>query len=338
MAKKQHQVRGIKRSSTLKVQRQVLLLRCLSQHSAPADELIKQVNSLMLEAYPQAAKAAFRHDLRTLRDVFNCEIDYRAGQGYELVSVGDLALLELSDDEIRGLRYLHAQFPVQATLPEHSYVRRLIDHLIDLLPLERRGALNTAEPLLGQSGPRTVYQYDHGVVRAIRRAIKQRRELCFQYQPSLRPGEEYHRVAPQNIFTRDSHLYLLAYCIEGPRDMAERVGGYVDYRVDYMLPDTVEVLPKVLPRKLPARKTWVVRYQLDANVARNRHVAHWFADTHIDYLEDGSALVEAHVYNLWQTCQILMRYKGACTVLEPTELVEMMRDAARQILQCYGDD
>ncbi|HBW50618.1 MAG TPA: WYL domain-containing protein [Herpetosiphon sp.] len=329
------QARGIKRSSVMKVQRQMLLLRCLGSGPKTSDALIDEVNSQMLEAYPKAAREALRHDLRALREVFGCVIEYTASVGYRLVSVGDLALLNLTNDEIAALRFLDATYTANSTLPDHQQVRRLVERIIDFLPIERRGALNVGEPILQQAGPVAPYEHDPQIMRSLRKALAQRREIRFRYTSSQRDGEETHRVGPVNIFTRDGHMYLLGYCFDGPQQMVERVGRYVDYRIDYISKNSLTILPRVLPPALPKRPTWTVKYELRDVVARNKKVAHWFADTDIQYRDDGSALVTATVHNLWQTRQILLRYLENCRVLEPPELIDMMRATAQGLRDLY---
>ncbi len=333
----EHVARGIKRSSALKIQRQLLLIRCLCRRPLTSEALIDEVNLLMLDAYPKAAREAFRHDLRALREIFGCVIAYAAGIGYQLVSVGDLALLDLSVDEIAALRFLDSIYNATSNnLPEYQHVRQLVARIVDLLPVDQRGALNEGEPTVRLAGPQTPYPYDVATLRLLRRGLTLRREVRFRYQPSLRPDEEAHRIAPINLFTRDSHLYLLAYCLDGPAGMEERVGGFVDYRVDYIVKGSVVVSPKVLPPTLPKRPIWTICYELAPEVARKGRVAHWFSDTQIEYRPDGSALVTATVHNLWQTRQILLRYLDSCMVLEPPELVALMREAAQKLSQKYA--
>jgi predicted DNA-binding transcriptional regulator YafY len=332
----EHLARGIKRSSALKIQRQLLLLRCLCREPLTSEALIAEVNQLMLDAYPNAAREAFRHDLRALRELFGCVIVYAAGVGYRLVSVGDLALLDLSIDEIAALRFLDSVYNASNNLPEYQQVRQLVARIVDLLPIDQRGALNEGEPTIQLAGPHTPYPHDVATLRALRRGMTLRREVRFRYQSSLRPEEEAHRIAPVNLFTRDSHVYLLAYCLEGPAGMEERVGGFVDYRVDYIVKGSVQVSPKVLPPTLPKRPIWTIRYELSPEVASKGRVAHWFANTQIQYRADGSALVTATVHNLWQTRQILLRYLDSCLVLDPPELVALMREAAQKLGQKYA--
>jgi proteasome accessory factor C len=334
MMPEKQQARGIKRSSLLKVQRQLLLLRCLGRGVLAADELIDGVNIMMLDAYPQAAREALRHDLRALRESFGCVIQHTAA-GYRLLSVGELALLELSSEEIAALRFLDSAYTSVNQVPEHQQVRRLVARIVDLLPTERRGALNAGEPTLQVAGPQTPYPHDGATLRQIRKALAMRHEIRFSYRPSVRPGEERHRAGPVNLFTRDSHLYLLGYCYDGPHEMLERVGNYVDYRVDYIVPGSLAVLPRVLPPELPKRPVWTLQYELNEEIARNGRVAHWFSDTVIEYRDNGTALVTATIHNLWQARQILLRYMENCRVLQPPELVAMMAETAQKLGVLY---
>jgi len=334
MAAEKRHARGIKRSSLLKVQRQLTLLRCLGRGAMTSDDLIQAVNAMMPEAYPPAAREALRHDLRALREAFGCVIQHTAA-GYQLMSVGELALLDLSAEDIAALRFLDSAYAGASPLPEHQQVRRLVARIVDLLPTERRGALNAGEPTLQLAGPQTPYPHDGATLRQLRKALAQRREIRFAYRPSLRPGEEAHRAAPVNLFTRDSHLYLLGYCYDGPHEMAERVGNYVDYRVDYIVPGSLAVLPRVLPPELPRRPMWTLQYELSADIARNRRIAHWFSDTQIEYRDNGTALVTATIHNLWQARQILLRYMDNCRVLQPPELVTMMAETAQKMYALY---
>jgi predicted DNA-binding transcriptional regulator YafY len=92
------------------------------------------------------------------------------------------------------------------------------------------------------------------------------------------------------------------------------------------------------PDERPPQPTFRLVYELDPAVARNRDLARWFPDTEIMYRDDGSALVSAQITNLWQARQILMRYIQYCQVLEPPELVEMMRHTAAQLVKRYEVD
>jgi proteasome accessory factor C len=96
------------------------------------------------------------------------------------------------------------------------------------------------------------------------------------------------------------------------------------------------MLPEQIPEQRPPQPLYQLVYVLAPAVARNRDVAHWFPNTVIVYRDDGSALVTAQATNLWQARQILMRYIEHCQVLEPPELVELMRQTIAGLAALYG--
>jgi predicted DNA-binding transcriptional regulator YafY len=56
----------------------------------------------------------------------------------------------------------------------------------------------------------------------------------------------------------------------------------------------------------------------------------------VTFLPDGSAEISAEVSDLWQARQILLRYREHCTVLEPAELVQMMRESVTLLQERYS--
>lgn len=141
-------------------------------------------------------------------------------------------------------------------------------------------------------GPHTQSHIQQSTIDHIRQAIGHR-FLHFTYRPSYRTGPEAHRVVPLELFVRDSHTYLLAYCPTVPRTMEECYGGYVEFRVDQMVPHSVHRDPRHVPPILPARPRWTVVYWLSPAVASSETVAAWLPDTHITYNDDHSATVTA---------------------------------------------
>jgi predicted DNA-binding transcriptional regulator YafY len=109
----------------------------------------------------------------------------------------------------------------------------------------------------------------------------------------------------------------------------------VEYRLERIVRKTAQLLPTMIPAKRPAQPTYRLVYKLDAAVARRKDLATFFPDSQITYHDDDTATVEAVVTNLWTTRQVLLRYGGACVVIEPPELIEMFRETAREIAAKY---
>jgi predicted DNA-binding transcriptional regulator YafY len=53
---------------------------------------------------------------------------------------------------------------------------------------------------------------------------------------------------------------------------------------------------------------------------------------------DGSAIIRAQTSDLWQARQILLRYREHCRVLEPPELIALMRESIERMAELYRTD
>jgi predicted DNA-binding transcriptional regulator YafY len=333
---------GTKRSSWLIFRRRLSLIRMLLRGPHTREELIAAVNQDMQgEGYVGDTASALKHDLDALKDEYGCRVVYqRASKRYALEDLGDLALLDLPDTSLEALAFLEASFPEGAALPEHASIRDLLDRVLLLLPAERREQQRGRRAILSlQISDSPASRIEPSVVATVKRAILQRQELSFAYRSPRADGATIqHRVAPYEIvFRPEGHVYLDATLLEvTPRDPAAPIPSPVHYRLDRMVPGSLEILPTVLPPIRPQPPAYPLRYRLSAEVARRRDVATHFPSAAIDYHDDGSATVTAVTTNLWQARQTLLRYGPACTVLEPVELVELFRSAIREMAANYG--
>jgi predicted DNA-binding transcriptional regulator YafY len=79
-----------------------------------------------------------------------------------------------------------------------------------------------------------------------------------------------------------------------------------------------------------------LRYHLSANIARQRDIARWFPQSEVTFNPDGSATVVAQTHDLWQARQVLLRYRHHCHVVEPPELVAMIRETLALMIDLYA--
>jgi proteasome accessory factor C len=329
--------RGLKRASALASRRRLAVVRRLMRGPALADDLLAVLAAeLPPSDAPAALSAALRHDLRAIRQDWGCRIEYQRHLGYVLHDLGALAVLDLPEEALRALAVLDTAYPAASGQPIHQQVQQLLQHIQKALPADRRDQAAHDRPELRIVGPEARYHLHTPTLQTIRRAMG-RQYLRFDYAPSYRPGIEQHRVAPLELLARDSHTYLLAYCPKQPRPMEECYGGYVEFRVDQIVAGSARTLPTRLPPILPPRPTWRIVYELAPIVARHRHVAHWFPNTEMTYRDDGSALVTATTHSLWQARQILLRYLEHVRVLEPPELIALLRETIQRLSALYDD-
>jgi len=333
---------GTKRSSWLIFRRRLTLIRALLRAALTRDELIAVVNAEMRgEGYLGDVASALKHDLDALKSEYGCRIVFqRHLRRYALDDLGDLALLDLPDACLEALAFLDASFPAGAALPEHAAIRDLLDRVELLLPAGRRSEQRGRRAVLSlQLADSPASRIDPAVLATVKQAIVQRRELAFAYRSPRTAGPPMrHRVAPYAIvFRPEGHAYLDATLIDSaPRDPLAPALAAIHYRLDRIVPDSLTILPTMLPPERPEPPAFALRYQLLPAVARQRDVAAHFPDTAIAYHDDGSATVTATTTNLWQARQTLLRYGSGCVVEAPAELVELFRATIQELAAVYG--
>ncbi|WP_298821629.1 helix-turn-helix transcriptional regulator [Chloroflexus sp.] len=326
---------GTRRSSQLTFQRRLWLVRRLVRSPATAQQLIDDARRAFdNDIYPPKAGAALHHDFDALRQLFGCTIRRMRDRRYTLVEYGELALLDLADAELETLSFLVSIF-ADPIIPNAIAVQTLLDRITALLPADRRAIFAKAGPHLSLEMPEKTTVPDPDLLKRLQRNIG-RHYLRFRYRSTYSPEqvEEEHRVAPYHLLVRDGHTYLDAFCLAGPHENI--VNKYVAYRVDRIVPGSLVVEPGRLPPIAPPRQTYQIRYRLSPQVARQRDIALWFAGSTVVFFPDGSAEIAAQTTDLWQARQILFRYREQCQVLEPPELVQMIRASVQKMQEYYS--
>lgn len=332
--------RGDKRSSWATFKRRLLLVRLLLQRPASKAELINAVQAALLEnGYPNDADSALKNDFEALRREFGCEIIFERKQGhYTIRTLGELALLDLSDECFDALLFLDANYPQGDALPELVHMRTLLDQIIQLLPEERRQILSERQPPpISRISPPTGH-ISHSLLHTLRRVVK-RQEISFEYRSNSSDSfYVWHRVAPYDIlFKPDGHVYLDAATLEvKPLDATITLPITTNYRLDRILEQSLKVLPTTLPPQRIGQQSFAIRYWLHPNVARRKDITSHFNESEVEYNEDGSAVVSGKATNLWQARQTLFRYGSACIVLDPPELVELFKKAIHEMAENYA--
>lgn len=331
---------GAKRSSWATFKRRLLLVRLLLRRPMSKVHLVETVQlALAHNGYPLDVDSAVKKDIEALKREFGCEIGFQRKAGlYELRTLGELAILDLTDDCFEALLFLDANFPEGDALPEFVNIRALLNQIQQLLPEERRGDFNKRSLVNLQRIATSLDQVSPQLLRKLRQAIWSQ-EICFDYL-SNQPGvpHVWHRAAPYEIvFKPDGHAYLDAATLEiKPYDRTVRLPMATSYRLDRIVSGTLQILHTTLPPQRLGVRTYTVRYRLHPKVARRKDIAYHFPDSHVIYHEDESATVTAKATNLWQARQILFRYGSACVVEEPPELVELFKRAVREMTIAYG--
>jgi predicted DNA-binding transcriptional regulator YafY len=326
---------GDKRSSWITFLRRLCVVRRLIRGAVDPEEIIAAVQAeLGEETYPSDARSALRHDLTSLRGDFGCTITFRNGK-YWLEHLGKLALLDLPDDELEGLSLLN-RMVVESTLSNVEHMTTLLERIKRLLPPERQKSLAAIRQQPQIETPSVVYEPPLAVEMRIKPVIN-RQQISFAYHSPyhIDSGPVRHWVAPYDLVYRDGHTYLEGYCLACER--SELTKQYHPYRLSRIDEKTLEVLPDTLPPIRPERPIYTIQYELTPAVASRQDISMWFTKNTVTFRADGSALVEAETYSLWQARQILLRYGSQCRILEPPELITMMRETIDQMHTLYQE-
>lgn len=333
---KEH-ISGRRRSSKQTFRRRIVIFRTLFSQPSTAEELIHAVNvELAQDGYPAAATMALKHDLDALKREFGCEISFdRNLKTYTLHSVGDFAILDLSRESLEALAFLETNFPEDNMLSAFINVQKLLRQVRMLLPQSVTANIPSIFKLHNPIRPNKAF--DNQTLRTVKRAIENNQQLRFMYMSNFELKEaRRHTVAPYGLFMRDGHMYLDAVLMSvEPTGHALPLTS-VEYRLERIVKKSAQLLPVMNPPERPPQPRYHLVYKLDPVVARRRDLATFFNDSHIEYHDDGSAIITAVVDNLWTTRQVLMRYGGTCEVLSPPELVAMFRDTITQMAHKYN--
>ena len=167
---------------------------------------------------------------------------------------------------------------------------------------------------------------------AVRRAVEDRERLEIEYYTASRDELATRRIDPEHVFSAMGNWYVVAF---DHLSEAERL-----FRVDRMrsVAETGETFePRGLmgagrPLYTPSRDDVSVRLLLDPTA---RWVAEYYEIEWSRAAEDGWTEVVLPTKDLHWVAKLVLRLGGAARVVEPPELVDMVRDLAVRTLSLY---
>lgn len=316
------------RSSRIVFARALAMVGRLVKGEATRAELIDHVRATVEDAYERGPFDSFVRDLRLLRNLGFC-IRFSRGRGtYRLERLDHPVLqLHLSRPALEALALLKATF---RGLPHQERVEALNGELSARLPEEVRRKLDR-EPLPRLAvAPADHWWFSKNNLVTVEKAIDRHQVLEFLYRSPKRPEAakpKYHRVEPYNLEYRDGHLYFEGYNL--------KTGKVYPYRIDRIVPGSARILPDVFTPREGIVRTVAIRYRLSPEIARFGASLR-FRNQQEERQDDGSVIVTGEVGSLFEAMTKLLRYGRHCQVLEPRELVDMMRKEAEAMVGVYS--
>lgn len=278
------------------------------------------------EAYgdPSAARHALRHDLQRLR-AMGLGVSYRRGEGTYALDPLPLAV-RLDEEELVAAALLRESF---AHGPHGPAVQRFLGRLQVLLPGDQRAALAALQPhvradLAGQDDDLGDYDV---VIAALQRAMRWHQQVEFSYRSPVAGREKWHRVEPAELVYEDRHLYLHVW------DHHFRSASR--YRIERIVPESLKILPGVLPTTERHVRSRELRFRLTPERARYG-VTGRFPGQRAEPQEDGSIIVTAEMPDQFAAVQTLLRYGDGVECLEPEGVRAELGRIGAALVQQYG--
>jgi predicted DNA-binding transcriptional regulator YafY len=303
------------------------MLGKLLEGDANREELVAHVEATIEDAYDCSPFDSFARDLRLLRNLGFCIRFSRAQRVYKIEKLDHPVLqLHLSKPALEALALLKITFQ---DLPHQERVQALVQEIEARLPAATRARLER-EPLPRLAfQPADAWEKYKDNLSAVERAMERHQLLEFSYLSPRHPeGTEpkLHQVEPYNLEYRDGHLYFEGYNLKTDK--------VYSYRVDRVIPGTVKLLPDMFVPRSKIASLITIRYRLSAEIARFGASIR-FRNQREEKQPDGSTVVTGEASNLFEAMRKLLRYGSHCRVLEPPELVELMRTEATKLAALY---
>jgi predicted DNA-binding transcriptional regulator YafY len=314
--------------------RRFAILEILHRGSLPYEKIIATLDQKGLLDYDRSANPTvtakqqryqFRHDLSALR-LMGCTIAFERPTKCYIWRNSPFGL-SLNEAQLSTLASLLDTFKNAAIL-HTADIEALLAHLVTLLPQQQQKALSLRRHAFSIDLHETTdYRTaDPLTVQGIEVAIKRGQQVEFCYRTPRDGKERRHVIEPQPMVFERGHVYLHGWSIDWNRELP--------FRLDYILPGSVRVLPTQALRQRPKQADKQLRYYLSPVIARNS-VSVYFPEQVVERHPDGSATVTAQVTDLFEARRILLSYGANCTVLEPPALVEEMRTIAAALYKIY---
>jgi hypothetical protein len=337
-----------------------MLLAVLFQVSWPR-RLTKQEITSQLPFYGESARQrALYRDIETLTDIPFDELPepdaenisnwcaerqalHRFAITYERRTstfglAQSLFQVDINEDEARAFVALQEGFspgtpyaePVQHLLERWAWLFTEKSH-----QLVRQKRMRRAKPLLLPLSPVADYSQHGGTILALDRALESGEYISFAYTPLSQSWDaepiHHEQVEPYELEYRDGHWYFTAYLFEQ--------NTFVDYRVDRIRPESViPAKQHFLPgnRRRPGVK---IRYWVSPMLARHGSLSARLREQQVTILDnDQGAIVEGYAKSVWWARRLLLGYGEQVKVLEPEELMLMMRETVEAMSRLYEEE
>ena len=322
--------------------------RSLPPNSRPALERMLRIHqALQEEGYPNANRLAadvevstktIHRDIDFMRDRLNLPVafDPRRNGYYYQGKVGNFPSLQITEGEVFALvvaeKALQQYRGTSFEKPLLSAIRKMQQALpdtitVNLAHMEQAVSFRTrVEPIL-----------DLAIFDVLTRAVAAREELDLSYR---KPGQssEARRVDPYHLANINGEWYLFAYDharkdirtfaparIQSARPTGTHFKRNHKFSLEQRLRDSFGVLS--------GQGQFAVRIQFNSRTADFIKEKKWHESQELKDLPDGGVELRLRLSSLAEIERWVLSWGGNARVIQPPELAESVRQAARKILE-----
>ena len=222
--------------------------------------------------------------------------------------------------------------------PFETDLARAFERITRMLPEEITVSLAAAADTLSVT-PCVLTTQDVETFHSLTNAIQQSRQLCLLYWSASQNCKTDRIVDPLHLSLVDHDWYLIAYChtrqevrmfstvrIRGAEPTGQKFERPNDFDITKYLGNSFRAV------RGDGDKTWNVRLRFGPDMSGRISEKVWHHTQTLEPRSDGSVIMNLQVSSLIEIRRWVLYWGADCQVLEPEELREKVRQAARAIL------
>lgn len=284
-----------------------------------------------------------RRDLKALETDYQAPINYnRLRNGWEYTcDTYRLPAIIITEGELLAMFFAGQVLRQAQGTPYEADLQRAIQKLSEFLPDEVSLHWQTLDQ--AQSFHQTVTSlHNIEIFRQLANATIQHRRLKIRYWTASRDAEADREIDPYHLACVDGTWYLIAWCHERKetrtfaisriRDATE-TGHAFDAPLDFQLGDHFGGAFKVIAEKGFPLQT--VRLSFAPSAGKFVREKVWHESQHCETHDDRSVTLTLALRSLIEVRRWILSWGSECTVLEPQELKDDIRQEALKILAQY---
>lgn len=309
------------------------------------DEMIRDGN------YPNAgdigkkfsiSRSTVMRDLDFLRDRYHAPIEYdKDHNGFHYTDKSFFVKsVMLTEGELFSVSAILPLLEQYKNTPLESSFRNIFEKLSAMLPNQvsvDTSLLKRDFTYVGEPAP----VIDAEIFNRIFEAVKNHRTVTFQYRSISRSEYKDHTFNPYQVICRNGDWYVIGFCHNhySVRTYSlARMKNLEATNASFELPEDFDMKNyRDLTFGVFTSKESPVKIHLHFNQALCNYVLErkWHETQEIEQNEDGSVELKFMSNQLEEICRLVMRFGSAVKVIEPENLVEMVKNEAQKISDLY---